>query len=98
MGEWKVYAINEYEFFMARSMEEAKATAAEQWGYTVAQAEAEGLFDDADELADESLDRITLIDDTELPDGPLKKTTFRARLEKIVASDPRPQFFAGVDA
>lgn len=94
---WRVFMLNDYEWYMARSLDEAKATAAEQWGYTIEQCERDELFDEAEELDDAALDRLQFCDDTHLPDGPMIKRSFREELARRSAIDPKPQLFASTE-
>ena len=100
---WHVYRMNDYEWWLARTLEEAKADAARCWGYTLEQAEAEEMFDEPHELDAGELDRLTFVDDTQLPEGALVRRSFREELEMRVASlrekggEMRPERFAVTD-
>lgn len=88
---WRVYCMNDYpEFFVARSLEEAKAAAAEHWGD-----DDPSLTEDAYELTDEAMldEKINVAEEGEPPDI----RTFRWYLDSIAPSLREATFFASVD-
>lgn len=89
----KVYAMNDFvEWYTAPTLPEAKAAAAADCEYTVDEAEAEGLFDQAHELSDAELDRLRFIDD----DG--STWSFREELERRASAGTlETGFFAAND-
>jgi hypothetical protein len=93
---WQVYRLNDCEWWLARSLEEAKKDAAECWGFTLEEAEEEDLFDDPHALDAHALDTLTFVDHFE--DTPVRRT-FREELALRVSEgkqkgDLAPQLFA----
>lgn len=99
-GPFRVFRLNEYECYMARSLEEALAAAAADWfgaatPLTLEEAEANGLVDDPGELTDEELDTLRFCDCDERGRPPPESTwPFREELARRAAMDPTPQLFA----
>lgn len=88
---WRVFQMNDHpEWWIARTLEEAKAAVAEAWGDDDPE-----LVVDAFELSDESLSAETLTDDE--ADPPVKRT-FREELDlRIARGLAAPEFFAAVE-
>lgn len=92
---WRVFYMNDCEWWVARSLEEAKVDAAKAWGCSVATAEADGMYDDPYELCDAELERLKFVVDRELPEKQWKRITFREELERRVAVGMmQPELFA----
>lgn len=88
---WRVFRMNDCEWWVARTLAEAKAHYLEYTGCS-----EEEAFDDAHELDDESLDRLHYIDVDE-SERPIKKSrrTFRAELaQRVSAGLSKPELFA----
>lgn len=89
----RVYAMNDCDWWMARSLEEAKADYCHETGSTEAE-----LCPDARELTDEELDRlrITDTDENERPTG--KARSFRKELQRRVDEGvTKPEMFASTE-
>lgn len=88
---WRVYCMDDYPtYFVARSLAEAKAAAAEAWG------DDPTLTEDAYELSDEALlaEKINVADEGEPP----VFQTFRAYLDELIAGGlSQPDFFASAE-
>jgi hypothetical protein len=80
---FKVYRLNDYEWWMATSLEEAIAAAMKETGLPRDEAS-----DDPYELSNEDLQRLIFRDD----DG--NRRTFAEELIRRAESDPRPHCFA----
>lgn len=94
----KVFAMNDCDWYAARSLDEAKASYARTVhsdNYDVAE-DKDGIFDDPYELTAEQMDRLRFWGDADEP----SKTpiTFREQLSKMVADgDSFPCFFASTE-
>jgi hypothetical protein len=89
----RVFAMNDCDWWMARSLEEAKADYCHQTGSTESE-----LCPEARELTDAELDRlrITDLDDNERPSG--KSRSFRKELQRRVdAGITKPEMFASTE-
>lgn len=106
---WKVYQLNDCEWFVARSLDEAKAAGAELWGYdgpdAVAKAEADGMFgeekygDEPSELTEAEMDRMRFSDSDENDRPTGKSRTFREELANRVRDGlKKPEYFAGTES
>lgn len=97
---WHVYCLNDHEWWLARSLDEAMRDAARFWGYTLEEAIADELFDEPYELDAKQLDRLSFIDDSVTPEA---RRTFADELELRVGSrresglEIKPQLFACTD-
>lgn len=89
---WRVFCMDDYPtYFVARSLEEAKEAAANEWGDWNPE-----LTEDAYELTDEALalERINVADEGEEP----RFLTFRAYLDQLIAGGiGGPGFFASAE-
>ncbi len=89
---WRVFEMTDLpEYYVARSLEEAKAAYLRDCGEDCAE-----YVEDACELSDDALNRLTILmtDEDEEPTG--EKPTFREYLDSLVAGGlDRAQFFAG---
>lgn len=97
---WAVFAVTENEWYVARTLDEAKQRAADDLGMTVAECEADDLFEDAHELDAAAMEKYTLekytLVDEEAPER--TTTTFREELVKRVAAGiAAPGLFAADD-
>ena len=91
---WAVFQITESEWYVARTLDEAKGTAADDMDMTVAECEAD-LFVDAHELTATEMETYMFVDD-ERPGAP--KVPFRQALaERIAAGITGPAMFAAHD-
>lgn len=93
---WRVFYMNDCEWWCARTLQEAKEDAARTWGCSVEQAEKDGMYDDPYELCDAELDRLHYVD-TDERERPVKKSrrTFRDELaQRVAAGLSRPELFA----
>lgn len=94
---WRVYRLTDYEWWVARTLEEAKEDAAKQWGYTVDEAEEDEMFCDPEELSDAEMERLKFREDMLDPLSPVR--TFREELDRMIAEGlSEPGFFAGTEA
>lgn len=92
---WRVFHVNDHECWVARSMQEAKATAAESWGMTLAEAEAGGEFDDAAEITDARMHELMVTDDESFEH---RTVSFRTHLDRLIERGlSAPEFFCGED-
>lgn len=88
----KVFQMNDCDWWLAPSLDEAKADYIREMGASPEELE------DAFELDDTALDRLNFTDDRALPDGELVKRPFREELERrIAAGDTGPGFFASTE-
>lgn len=89
---WRIFEMNDHpEYWIARSLDEAKEAAFDAWGGEVEDA------DDAYELSDDALDVLTLdVADYERDaDAEPIKSTFREELNRRIAKGlTGPEFFA----
>lgn len=94
---WRVYRMNDYEWWVARTLDEAKADAAKQWGYSVEDAERDEMYDDPDELTDAEMEHLKFREDMFDPLSPTR--SFREELDRMIADGlSEPGFFAGTEA
>ncbi len=93
---WRVFRLTDYEWWVARTLDEAKADAAKEWGYTVEEAERDEMFDEPHELSDAELENTKF---QEYMDVATKRTcTFREELDRMIAAGlSEPGFFAGME-
>ena len=83
----RVFRLNDYEWWMAPTLEEAIAKA-----MAVFSLRADEVADDgARELTDEELDRFIFVDDND------NRRTFREELERRVAAGDEADFFASTE-
>lgn len=87
--DWRVFAVTDMEFYVARSRDEAIRAACSDWGCASAeQADADGMLDleDVYEISDDGLDRLQFqdTDEDERPIGPPR--SFREELARRVAA------------
>lgn len=82
----KVFKINDYDWWMAPTLEAAIEAAVQETGIP-----ADELVEDPYELTPEAMQRLTFTDD----DG--SKRTFRQELERRLGEDPRVQCFASTE-
>lgn len=96
---WRVYKLNDYEWWVARSLDEAKADAANEWGCKdVAEAEREDMFEDPSEVPDEELDRLKFTDGDEDGNAIGALRSWRDELtQRIAAGLSAPELFAARD-
>lgn len=85
--QWRVYKLNDCDWWVARTLEEAKAS----WQETCGPDECEE-FEDAYELTDEDMDRLKITDHDD-PKSP--RLTFREYLEQMKPT--RPDMFASTE-
>jgi len=87
---WKIYAMNECDWIVARSMEEAKKEYIDNYA-------GETIAADAHELTDEELDRLKYQDcnEDEHPTGDV--LTFRESLARRAPYLTRPELFASTE-
>ena len=95
LGVWNVYELNDCDWWLARSLEEAKADALIYYG-----GDAEMIDVDAKQLSDADLDRLLYVVD----DGgdEQDKITFREQLQnmreqKSREENPEPEMFASTE-
>ena len=90
---WRVFQLTDYEWWIARTMQEAKDDAARAWGFAGAHdPEAAEQLEDAYELSDQSLDTLIFEDDDQ--DPPVRRT-FRAEIaHRVAAGLSAPELFA----
>lgn len=103
----KLYRLNDYEIWKARSPDEAKAGALRAWGYPSWEAAVEegACFDEPEEIADEFMDTALVLqtDEDERPlldaSGNEVTRTYREELRVQMEEQPNdvPGFFAGGD-
>jgi hypothetical protein len=90
---WRVYRLNDCDWWVARTLEEAKAdfiqTVGSDWG---------NEFEDAEELSEADMERLQFID-TDEDERPLgTKTSFRDELARRVAAGiTAPEQFASTE-
>ena len=87
---WRVFRMDDYDWWIARSLEEAKASYKNEVGVD------DKDIEDARELTEEELDRLHYVDVDE-GERPVKKSrrTFRAELaQRIAAGLSKPELFA----
>ena len=94
MGIWHVYEINDCDWYLARSLDEAKATATVDYG---GPEYAEDMIESgAHELTDAELDKtLFTVDDAGASVAP--KISFREELANRVANNPQPSLFASTE-
>lgn len=87
---WRVFQLNDYEWWIARTLEEAIEDSMKQSGCPREE------YEDAVEVSEEGLDRLRFIEDPELPKSKWIRRTFREELARRVASEfePKPGLFA----
>lgn len=79
---WRVFRLTDYEWWVARTLDEAKEDAAREWGYSVEQAERDEIFDDPEELSDEQMALLTFRED--MYDPKSERRTFSAQLSRLI--------------
>ena len=91
---WRVFCMSDQpEWYVARSLEEAKQQAAQDWAYATSDPEFIEMVADAYELSDEQLLAQEFRDEETGA-----KITFRAELDRMVARGlTMSGFFAGAD-
>jgi hypothetical protein len=93
MSEWKIFQLNDCDWWVARSLDEAKADYEKQCG-----PDDGWLYDDPHELTDADMDRLKMrdTDENEQPTGEL--LTFREYLAQMVADGlSEPTMFASTE-
>jgi hypothetical protein len=86
---WRVFRLNECEWYMARTLEEAIAEYRSVMG--LAEHEVASYLDRPRELTDQELDRLQFCDYEQSP------PTRRSFREELAARAPAPQFFASTE-
>jgi hypothetical protein len=92
---WRVFRLNDCDWWVARTLDEAKEDAARTWGFRYVE-DAENVFEEPQELDDATLDRLHFID-TDERERPVKtsRRTFRAELaQRVAAGLSKPELFA----
>lgn len=84
---WRIYKLNDCDWWVARTLEEAKAS----WQETVGPDECEE-FEDAYELTDEDMDCLKIAD---FDDPTAPRQTFREYLKAMAPT--RPDMFASTE-
>lgn len=90
---WRVYRMDEYDWWVARSLDEAKASYKHRTGVD------DECIEDARELTDDELDTLHFID-TDADERPIKKSqrTFREELaQRVAAGLSKPEMFASTE-
>lgn len=85
--EWKVYQLNECDWYMAQDLESAIARAMHDTGLT-----RDEVATEPQEVSDELLDELMFMDD----DGETRRT-FREELRERVQANPEVQCFASTE-
>lgn len=86
---WLIFLVSESEWFVARTLDEAKRAAAREWGWAEWTLEDPEMFQDAGELPDSALDVLQYVD------GESPPRSFRAELaRRIAAGLAAPEPFA----
>jgi hypothetical protein len=92
---WRVFQLSDYEWWIARTLEEAIADSMKESGCG-----PEG-YEDAAEVSDEAMDRLKFIENPELPREDWVRRTFREELARRAASDEpcdrKPGLFASTE-
>lgn len=83
----KVFKLNDYEFFMAETLEQAIAECAKDYGMP-----EDELTDNPFELSDKDLDEYIFKDD--INDANSSQRTFKEELQRRIAAGSGPQVFA----
>ena len=78
---WRVYRLNDCDWWVARTLEEAKADYLD----TVGPMSDDEAFDDPHELSDEDMDRLKI---TDVDDPKATKPTFREYLKQMAPRAP----------
>jgi hypothetical protein len=91
---WRVYRMNDTDWFMARTIEEAMTEYVRQCGGPIEET-CEGVR----ELTDEEMDRLQFIFWLEGPEHPPRdhKHSFRVELARRVSRRPKPETFASTE-
>jgi hypothetical protein len=93
---WRVFKVNDCDWYIARTLEEAIATWVRDTGWNDCDD-----FEDARELSEAELDRLKFIEDRELPREDWVRRTFREELDRRSASgapeDRKPGMFASTE-
>lgn len=87
--DWKVYRVTDYEWYVARTRDEAIATACSDWGCkSVDEAVSKDMLelDDVHELDDESLRELKYTDTDENDEPVGRARSFRTELARRVAA------------
>jgi hypothetical protein len=89
---WRVYRMDDCDWWVARTLEEAKASYQHQTGVD------DECIEDARELSDAELDSLYFVD-TDDRDRPVKGTrrTFRVELDQRAAWLSKPELFASTE-
>lgn len=87
VSEMKIFRLNEYEWWAAETLEEAKQACLEETGLDESEA-----FEDPCELSSEELDALIFVDD----EGPERRTIpFRQALDELISKGQKfPCIFA----
>jgi hypothetical protein len=95
---WRVYRMNDYEWWIAMSKDDVIRSYSEVQGCSVADLKSYDLLDpdQVRELTEAELDRLVFVDDDCSREDPTRKRSFRAELERVlrVERPEFPQFFA----
>jgi hypothetical protein len=88
---WRVYCMDDYEWWVAKSLDEAKVAYAKD---RMSDAEAAEYIEDAHELSDEAMDSLKFTD-TDEHDEPTVTRTFREELARRIEHGlSAPELFA----
>lgn len=90
---WRVFRMNDYECWLARSKEEACQAYVDAQGCSLEDCEKYELLkrDDVVELTEAELDCLIFVDGEFSLNDPKRKRTFRAELQRLLRVD-KPQF------
>lgn len=91
---WRVYRVNDTDWMMARTLDEARSEYMRQTGCSV-----EDAFDGERELTDEEMDRLQFRFWLEGPEHPPRdhKHSFREELAHRVSKRPKTEIFASTE-
>lgn len=96
-GEWKIYEMNDCDWYAARTPEEAVEAMRENMGYkSIEELRGDAMFEsEPQELSDGDMDRLSFyLDDS----GKGQKISFRAQLQRMIeGADELPGFFASTE-
>lgn len=88
---WRVYRMNQNDWWMARSQDEALQFFAETERCSIQDCFHYELLEDVRELTGDELDSLMFVDDDAARDDPTRKRSFRAELARRVRVE-RPEY------
>ncbi len=91
-GVWRVYQLNDCDWWFARSMAEAKESAAKHYGCETT--DPESFQDDAHELTDAELDNLQYFPDESRTGF---HHSFREQLRVMASTETEPQMFGSTE-